>query len=146
MEVWADIIGFEGKYQIGNLGSIRTIPHSIDYFHKKLGVFIKREHLGGLRKSFINTKGYPVVKLSKLGKMTSHAVHRLVAIHFVPNPDNLPEVNHLDNNRANPAHWNLEWTTHSGNMKHAVKTGQGAYGKPGWDVRARMKAKQNIVA
>lgn len=64
--------------------------------------------------------GYPSVSL---GRRSTVFVHRIVAAAFIPNPLNLPHVNHLDGNKLNPAADNLEWTTHKENMRHASRLG-----------------------
>ncbi|MBO6015344.1 MAG: HNH endonuclease [Lachnospiraceae bacterium] len=74
---------------------------------------------------YLEKNGYIRVKFENkcLGSTVRTSVHRLVAEAFIPNPDNLPEVNHKDSNRANNCLSNLEWVTHSGNMKHAYHKG-----------------------
>lgn len=74
-------------------------------------------------KPVVNGKGYLTVTLSKDGKRRIYQLHVLVAKHFLPNPDNLPVVNHLDGITTHPDVSNLEWTTHSGNTLHAHRTG-----------------------
>jgi DNA-binding CsgD family transcriptional regulator len=71
----------------------------------------------------IPKKAYLRVSLSKDSVQRSHRIHRLVAQAFIPNPLNLPEVNHRDGNPANNRVNNLEWATHKGNIGHAVRTG-----------------------
>lgn len=71
--------------------------------------------------------GYLVITVGKLKCRRVVKVHRLVAQLFIPNPNNLPEVNHVDRDRKNPKVTNLEWVTHKGNIDHSVK--QGSYGK-----------------
>ncbi len=75
-----------------------------------------------------NDKGYPCVSLWINGKSVYRRVHRIVAEVFIPNPDNKPQVNHLDMNRSNPNVNNLEWCTASENVIHSVKNG----GRKGW--------------
>lgn len=74
-------------------------------------------------KNKIDSKGYYVVSLSVDGKVIDQRAHRLVAAAYVPNPENLPMVNHLDGNKLNPLYSNLEWTTARGNAEHASRTG-----------------------
>ena len=71
----------------------------------------------------ISTKGYHMVTLNKDGYKKSYPTHRLVAMTFLPNPDNKPQVNHIDGNKANNSLSNLEWVTGSENVRHAVKMG-----------------------
>lgn len=74
---------------------------------------------------YLEKNGYIRMKFENkcLGGVVRTSAHRLVAEAFIPNPDNLPEVNHIDSNRANNHVSNLEWVTHSGNMKHAYHKG-----------------------
>lgn len=67
--------------------------------------------------------GYSVVRLCKNAKHKQFRVNRLVALHFVPNPENKPEVNHEDGNKSNNNDWNLTWKTHAENIKHAFDLG-----------------------
>lgn len=120
-EIWKDIKGFEGIYQISNKGSVR----SVDRVQKnKNGVAI---HYKGKRiKPNPNSHGYFRVQLKANGKTELLFVHRLVAKHFVENP--LPEinnvVNHIDSNPHNNDATNLEWTTLKGNSQHALRAGR----------------------
>jgi hypothetical protein len=68
-------------------------------------------------------KGYQYLQLYSNGKDTNFDIHRLVALAFVPNPNNLPEVNHKDGNKENCWDWNLEWVSHRSNIHHAYLTG-----------------------
>ncbi|WP_082761580.1 HNH endonuclease [Bacillus sp. SDLI1] len=74
-------------------------------------------------KTKIDGQGYAKVILYKEGKQVGRRVHRLVALNFIPNPENLPYVNHIDGNKANPKLSNLEWVTPKGNAQHALKHG-----------------------
>lgn len=108
---------FDGmKYKVGNFGTV-------------YGTRFKRP-----LKQRINGDGYLTVTLGKLkGKRTSIAVHRLVAMLFVPNddPDNKKEVNHIDYNRQNPRYDNLEWITHVDNIRHSSNAGRFSDSKKG---------------
>lgn len=117
-EVWKDVVGYEGLYQVSNLGRVQSLGH--DNWHK-----------GRILKPHLDGKGnYFMVGLSK-DKHTKHKlVHRLVAETFIPNPENLPQVNHKDENKQNNIVENLEWCTNEYNinynngaaMKRAIKT------------------------
>lgn len=112
-EIWKDIDGFEGLYKVSNLGQIKSL--------QRVHVPIDRI----LRARFrANGKGYGGVQLAKIGqKDNSQQVHRLVAIAFIPNPENKRCVNHKDGDKHNNTVPNLEWVTYKENMIHAVKTG-----------------------
>ena len=72
---------------------------------------------------------YKMIGLNKDKKQTPHSIHRLLAIHFIPNPDNKPQVNHIDGDKFNNDLSNLKWVTCSENLKHAFKLG---LSKPQW--------------
>lgn len=69
-----------------------------------------------------NFKGYPYVRICKNNTIKTITVHRLVAIHFIPNPLNKPQVNHLDRNKKNSHFLNLEWVTNKENMDHYLRS------------------------
>ena len=115
-EIWKDIKGYEGLYQVSNLGRVKSLERVVDYGHMKC---VRK---GRIVKQF-NTKDYNNVKLHKDGIRTIYLAHRLVATAFIPNPDNLPVVNHKDGDKTNNCVDNLEWCTASDNVKHAIQTG-----------------------
>ena len=107
IERWKDIDGYEGYYQVSNFGEVRTVGHKYQRkgFHK-----IKLHN---------NRNGYWLADLHKNNLYKSKAIHRLVAKAFLPNPNNFPEVNHIDGNKANNCVDNLEWVSKSQNKWHA---------------------------
>lgn len=117
MKIWKDIIGYEGIYQVSNTGEVRSLDRKIVYSNGKI-YFTK----GRLLKQKLNRGGYFCVHLR--GNKESHpVVHRLVAISFIGNPKNKPTVNHKDGIKTNNNVNNLEWNTHSEQIKHAISTG-----------------------
>lgn len=104
-EIWKDIDGYEGMYKVSNLGRVRSLAR---YVPKKNGtsMYVRERILN----SFIN-KGYEYTTLSNGAKQSNLRVHRLVASAFLPNPTNLPDVNHKDENPLNNNVCNLEWCT-----------------------------------
>jgi len=131
MEQWKSIIGYEDYYLISNLGRVKSKERIVIYpnscFNKtNKGVLRKERFLKPSKK-----KRYLSVTLSKDGVKNYPLIHRLVAIHFIENPKNLPTVNHIDGVKHNNVYFNLEWCTPSDNTQHAIKTGllKPIYGK-----------------
>lgn len=117
-EIWKDIQGYEGFYQISNLGNVKSLERVIDkgngiLQHRKERIMNKRE----------SVDGYYVAKLNVNKKSKSIAIHILVARHFIDNPNNYPEVNHKDCNRKNNQVDNLEWCTHQQNVEYSKQLG-----------------------
>lgn len=105
-EVWKDISGFEGYYQVSNLGRVRSLYR--ETWSEKRNTFYSRK--GKVLKP-INTNGYHYVILRKNGEYTHKRVRRLVAGAFIPNPKKLEYINHKDENKKNNSLENLEWCT-----------------------------------
>ena len=105
-EIWKDVEGYESLYQISNFGRIRK-------FSKNRILIL----------SVWDSDGYNSITLSKDNSPLSFLVHRLVAQAFIPNPENKPQVNHIDGNKKNNHVENLEWVTASENMQHAYDNG-----------------------
>ena len=99
-EEWRPIAGYEGLYAVSNMGRIKSLPRDTGNQYRE------RETILKLRSY---KTGYRYVNLYKDHKMKSATVHRLVTIAFIPNPDNLPCVNHKAENKGNNCVWNLEW-------------------------------------
>ena len=107
-EVWKDIPEYEGLYQVSSMGNIKS------FSKKKNGKNLIPQK---------NKKGYYQILLYKNKKPYTKKIHRIVAKAFIPNPDNLPQVNHIDGNKINNCMNNLEWCTNSENQIHAYKNG-----------------------
>lgn len=115
-ELWKALPGVPGV-EVSTLGNVRTQDCVVcDY---------NREHFikGGIRKRYTNGSGYLQVNIFINGKWVMESVHRLVAKAFIPNPDNLPQVNHKDCNRTNNNVDNLEWCDNSYNVRYREKYG-----------------------
>lgn len=120
-EIWKNIKGYEGLYQISNLGNVRSVPRIIDSQFK--GKPIKREVYEKILKKSSTKFGYDYVCLSKDGKTKKYKIHRLVGEHFIPNLENKRTINHIDGNKHNNTVENLEWATYKENQQHAIRTG-----------------------
>ena len=121
-EIWVDIPGFEGQYKISNMGRVKSCDRILP--HKTHGSWHIKERFLKIATGNSSRKKYPYVMLHKgEGAMECKRIHRLVAELFVPNPDNKPEVNHIDGNINNNFASNLEWTTSIENTCHAWRTG-----------------------
>lgn len=116
-EEWKDIKGYEGKYKISNLGRVKAIERKVR--QGKGEYFIKEHEL----KTWIDSVGYVSVGLTVDSKTKYFRIHRLIAEAFIPNPNNLPVINHLNGNKTDYRIENLEWTNQKQNSIHAVKTG-----------------------
>lgn len=116
-EIWKDIKGYEGLYQVSNLGRVKSLTRKVKTFN---GV---RTSKGQLLKPLKTNRGYYRVDLRQNQTNKYVAIHRLVAEAFVPNPNNYHIVNHKDSNQTNNNADNLEWCTQSYNVKYAYKCG-----------------------
>jgi len=116
-EIWRDIKGYEGLYQVSNLGRVKSLSRKYKHnmFGKKIIYKTSKERLLTIN---IN-QGYAHVVLCKNGKCKQKLLHRLIAQSFIPNPENKPNINHIDGNGLNNNLDNLEWCTQKENIKHA---------------------------
>ena len=112
-EIWKDVQGYEGLYQVSNLGRVKSF---------QLGE-------GTLLNPSLARKGYLCVELRLSGKRKRFRIHRLVAMAFIPNIENKPEVNHINGIKTDNRIENLEWVTHLENISHAWNTGLGKAGE-----------------
>lgn len=106
-EIWKDIKGFEGYYQISSLGRVRSLD--------RWGKGIKKFYEGKIIAQSKHPTGYMIVSLCKDAKAKTVFMHRLIAEAFIPNPDNKPEVNHINTIRDDNRIENLEWCTRQEN-------------------------------
>ena len=116
-EEWRDVVGYEGYYQISSQGRLRSLPIDIPTSNSKLRTRSMR-----IMKQNLNEYGYPEVLLHNDGHKRFR-VHRLVAEAFIPNPNNLPVVDHIDARRNNNCVDNLRWVTQKENIQHAIELG-----------------------
>ncbi len=113
-EIWKEINGYEGYFEVSNLGNFRSKDRIIRY--KSNGT---RLYPGKSLKTETIVEGYQRIVLMKEAVKKRHMCHRLVAQEFVPNPDNKPYVNHINGNKADNRAENLEWVTQSENELHS---------------------------
>lgn len=139
-EIWKDIEGFEGRYQVSNFGRVRGLARFEK--HSRGG---DRKVRGRMRKLSLDRKGYFHTSLAICSKYKNIRVHREVATAFIPNPDNLPEVNHKDFNPKNNKVENLEWTTHAGNMRYSRINGRFSQNFPKGVEHSRAKLTEAAV-
>ena len=100
MEIWKDVVGFEGLYKVSNLGNVKGQK--------------------GVLKISTQTNGYKYVTLHKEGRQHHSLVHRLVAFSFLPNPNGCPEVNHKSEDKSDNSVNNLEWCSHKYNHNYGT--------------------------
>lgn len=114
-EVWKDVLGFEGYYQVSNKGRVKTLSRT---FNAKNGrLYTKQSQLHKLHDDC--KRGYLKIILRKKGEPKSFFVHRLVGIAFIENPENKRTINHKDGIKTNNCVENLEWATDSEQIKHS---------------------------
>ena len=102
-EIWHDIKKSAGLYQVSDCGRVKSLWHGKER----------------ILSTPVNSAGYMHLTLCVNGERIYCNVHVLVAEEFIPNPENLPKVNHKDTNKLNNCAWNLEWTTRQKNLVHA---------------------------
>lgn len=107
-EIWKDIVGYEGKYQVSNLGNVKSLN-----YHRSGREQILKPRTDGC--------GYQQIVLYKSGNHKTYGIHRLVAIAFLENSENLPEVNHKDEDKTNNAVTNLEWCDRKQNCNYGSR-------------------------
>ena len=108
MEIWKDIPGYENLYQVSSYGNVRSLNY-------------RNKHITHNLKLYLDKHGYYRVDLHKNGKIEKWLVSRLVATVFIPNPHNLPQVNHKDENKTNNNVKNLEWCTNEYNHNYGTR-------------------------
>ena len=118
MENWKDIKGYEGFYQVSDCGRIKSLER--DVYHPRGNVIRHMEEKILVQR--IGKVGYAYVSLCLNGKVKNEYVHRLVATAFIENPENKPQVNHIDEVKTNNAVSNLEWCDSKYNINYGTRT------------------------
>lgn len=117
-EIWRDVVGYEGIYLISSIGMLKGIDRVIkmkdgrSFFRKGRNITVRKTNFG-----------YYDTRLCKNGGKKSVFLHRIIAEAFIPNPDNLPMINHINGIKTDNRIENLEWVSASGNSKHAYDNG-----------------------
>lgn len=119
-EQWKDINGYEGFYQVSNLGNVKSLDRYVERVSNSEVVKVKRK--GCIIIQGERPNGYNKVELYKNGNCKTFSVHRLVAECFISNKKNVSDVNHKNGNKSDNRVENLEWCTHSENELHAHRT------------------------
>ena len=150
-EVWKPILGFEGYYEVSNLGNVRSVSREkVVQSKNQYGSYCKKIVIKGKQLKLVSDKdGYKIITAYKGSHHYTLKVHREVAKAFLPNPQNLPQVNHKDENKANNSVDNLEWCTcrynvnygnHNSKISKALSYGVIMYNKQGEYLRTFVNA------
>lgn len=121
MEIWKDVVGYEGLYQVSSEGRVRSVEH-VD--------FLGRRQKEKIRRVTLNKNGYAYVNLRKDNLIKNKLVHRIVAEAFLPNPKNLETVNHKNEVKTDNRVVNLEWMTIGDNLRYGTHVERATKNKP----------------
>lgn len=135
-EEWKDIENFERLYQVSNYGRVKSLL--------KISELNGRRYETKIMKCHYNTKKYLDVELCKKGTSQRYRIHRLVAEAFIPNPENKPQVNHINGNKQDNRVENLEWCTNGENQIHAFNTGLNYRKKYGESPKAKQVVQYDL--
>lgn len=141
-ELWLPVKGYEGLYEISNMGRVKALERVYYSSASRKARKVAPERIMLFRD---NGHGYKTVGLCKDGKIKVKYIHRLVAEAFIPNPDNLPEVNHKHGDKSDNRASELEWCTSDKNRKHAMDTGLwNRHGEKHWYAKLTNQQAQEI--
>ena len=155
MEIWKAIPGYESHYEVSSMGRVRSMDRITTHPRNKT-MFLPRR--GRILKWEFDKYGYPVVTLSKDGKIRTFKIHRLVAMAFIPNPDNLPQIDHINAKRYDNRPENLRWCTTQDNTawrdkknrpkvicKETGDTFESSYDAAAWVIKRGLRSKKGIL-
>lgn len=142
MEIWKDIKGYEGSYMVSNYGRVKSLEKNIKS-HNCSRIQYRPERI---LKQYKSKWGYMRVYLTQNSIKKMFAVHRLVAMAFIDNPDNKPCVNHIDNNRNNNVVDNLEWCTYKENSQWAEIQGRRVFSEEWKQKISETRKKKPVIA
>lgn len=117
-EIWKDIEGYEGLYQVSNLGRVKSLERVVSRSDGRTQKVSDK-----IRKSYLDDDGYPRLSLSREGAKKTVKIHRLVAQAFIYRKAGASEVNHLNGNKQDNSVSNLEWVTSEENIEHSFREG-----------------------
>lgn len=115
-EIWRPVVGYEGLYEVSSYGRVRSLDKYVKYSNGRINL-----HKGRILSLWKDTNGYLMCNLYLNKNMKKVSIHRLVAQAFLPNIDNLPEVNHKDEDKTNNSVDNLEWCDRSYNNNYGTR-------------------------
>jgi len=113
-EVWVDVVGYEKLHQVSSVGRFKSLKREVHYTTGQIHIYPEMI----LSQCLLRSCGYLYVALTKDKKHKNFRAHIIVAKHFIPNPLNLPEVNHLKSIKTDNRVSELEWSTHPDNILH----------------------------
>ena len=111
-EVWRPVRGYEGLYEVSDLGRVRSLDRVIAHVRSAFGTCLRR---GGIKRQSLDNYGYRTTSVCKEGKEKNLKVHRMVAEAFLPNPGGLPTVDHINNDKQDNRVANLRWLSFEDN-------------------------------
>ena len=155
MEKWKPVPDYEGLYQVSDMGRVRSVDRTIPH-PRNSSMRLKRK--GRILKPEFDKYGYPVLTLSKDAKTKTFKVHKIVALAFIPNPDDLPQIDHINGKKYDNRPKNLRWCTTQQNTawrdertrpkvicKETGQTFENSYDAAAWVIKRGLRSKKGIL-